>query len=101
MYIFKMASEEERSRNIKDLIHRALILGISELTNESRRLIAQTKKLVDEMRSLRAKIKSQKSNWAKSTPKHSRKEATSNLSFVQPHVQPKQADHNKGDDYHT
>ena len=26
MHIFKMASEEERSRNIKDLIHRALIL---------------------------------------------------------------------------
>jgi hypothetical protein len=22
-------------------------------------------------------------------------------SFVQPHVQPKQADHNKGDDYHS
>jgi hypothetical protein len=68
MYIYQMASEEERSRNIKDLIHRALILESRDSQMKAEVLLRQTKKLVDEMRFLRAKIKSQKSSWAKSTP---------------------------------
>jgi hypothetical protein len=62
-----MASEEERSRNIKDLIHRELILESRELTEECQRLIAQMKKLVDEMRSLRAKIKSRSNQQSTET----------------------------------
>ena len=49
---------KKRARNIKDLIHRELIVTSREITKESGRLIAQAKKLIDEMRSLRAKIKS-------------------------------------------
>jgi hypothetical protein len=55
-----MALEEERSRNIKDLIliQRELILVSLEMREENQRLTGQMKKLVDEMRLLRAKIKS-------------------------------------------
>jgi hypothetical protein len=52
------------------------------------------------MRFLRAKIKSQKSKFGHIDTKAQPQEATPNLSFVQPHVQPKQADDNQGDDYH-
>jgi hypothetical protein len=64
-------------------------------------ILLKRKNWVDEMRFVRVKLKSQESNLGKSTPKHSHKEATPHLSFVQPHVQPKQADHNQGDDYHN
>ena len=53
MYIFKMASEGERSRNIKDLIHRALILKSRSSQMRAEVLLRKRKKLVDEMRSLR------------------------------------------------
>ena len=58
--MLRMALEEERSRNIKDLIliQRELILVSLEMRRREPKAYGQMKKLVDEMRLLRANIKS-------------------------------------------